>query len=174
MLQRRTDFMVLPTTHLFFARTQSVANFRDLLHHLQPDVRRFPAKAASAHKGAAGQAADAHSCRGLQSGSSGLIHSGLLMFMRPLFVKGGGSSAHHAADANGFHRMQCSRNPEPGFRSGSQASSVMPERAPVLDGFGDMGLADVFITSQIGDGPGYFQHAMIGPRRPSQARHGIT
>lgn len=50
----------------------------------------------------------------------------------------------------------------------------MLERAAVLYGFGNMHVADFGIASQIGNGPGDFQHAMVSPRRPSQARHCMT
>lgn len=42
--------------------------------------------------------------------------------------------------------------------------------APVLDGFGDMGGADVVAAGQIGDGPGDFQNAVPGAGRQIKLR----
>ena len=46
--------------------------------------------------------------------------------------------------------------------------SKFPVQAAVLDGFGDVGGADILFTGEVRDGAGYFDNAVVRPHGKSQ------
>jgi hypothetical protein len=49
---------------------------------------------------------------------------------------------------------------------------LLAQNPAILDRFGNVGLADGWLASQISDGTGHFQHPVIGAGRPVQFLHG--
>ena len=53
----------------------------------------------------------------------------------------------------------------------SALGSIIPIHHPVLNGFGDMGGADVFLRSQVGDGAGDLEDAVVGAGAETEFGH---
>jgi hypothetical protein len=50
--------------------------------------------------------------------------------------------------------------------------SIIPVHHPVLDGFGDVAGADVFLGGQVGDGAGNFEDPVVGAGAEPELGHG--